>query len=226
MSVLLVSQACVNLGLRAGAVVFRDVRIADSGSDLRSEIADEVQTIRERIACPAEIRSLPELARLHEIFRSVGVRPRKQPPSVQKLLEFALKRTALPAINNLVDAYNLVSVRSRCSLGAHDLDRIAVPAELRLLRGDETFVPLGGSMEQPVTGGEFGYVDAESRVLCRLDVLQAEFSKVTAEAVNVLLIIEGTTAHGCGRLRKVFADAIAIVQRHCGGNAEIVAFPY
>jgi DNA/RNA-binding domain of Phe-tRNA-synthetase-like protein len=122
-----------------------------------------------------------------------------------------------------VDAYNLVSLRSCCSLGAHDADRIALPVSLRLLTGTESFTPLGAAEPAPVTAGEFGYADAANRLLCRLDVVQADFSKVTEATVNALLIIEGTSAHPASVLQQTFVDVMEIVKRHCGGTGEIVA---
>ena len=110
-------------------------------------------------------------------------------------------------------------------MGAHDLDRIAVPVSLRLLTGRETFTALGQDRAVPVAAGEFGYVDAANRVLCWLDVLQAEFSKVTAATVNALLIIEGTAAHSVETLEQACAAAIGVITRHCGGTAEMVALP-
>lgn len=219
-------ELCRALGLRAGAIIFRGVTIADASIELRSQINDEVKRIRREYKNPAAIRSLPEIAKQYEILRNVGVKPRSHPPSTQKLLEFALKRGTLPAVNNLVDAYNLVSIRTKCSLGAHDLDRISVPVALRLFVGDESFRPLGSNDNQPVTRGEFGYVDAEQRVLCRLDSLQSDFSKVTAETTNVLLIVETTTVHESDRLECVFAETESIVLRQCGGTAEVVLRPF
>ncbi len=225
MSAFVVSRECIDLGLRAGAIILRDIQISDSSPELRAEIAREVQTIRTQFDSLAGLRSIPELRVLYKIFKGVGVKPRKQPSSVQRLFQFMLKRGDLPLINNLVDAYNLMSVRTKCSMGAHDLDRIALPVELRLLRGDENFIPLGDDKEKRIVPGEFGYVHAKNRVLCRLDVLQAELSKVRADTSNVLLIIEGTTAHNRELLKKVFAETIAMAQRYCGGKAEVAAFP-
>ena len=73
-----------------------------------------------------------------------------------------------------------------------------------------------------VAVGEYGYVDAKDRVLCRLDVLQADFSKVTAGTVNALLIIEGTTAHSPDLLRQTFADASWTP----GGKQAFLRLPY
>ena len=139
---------------------------------------------------------------------------------MERLLGHALKRGDLPAINTLVDAYNLVSIRSLCSLGAHDLDTIALPVNLRLLTGRESFTPLGRSSPYSVTAGEFAYVDARDRVLCRLDLLQADFSKVTHNTRNAFLIIEATSGHRPELLQRASAYATTLITRHCGGTAD------
>ena len=97
--------------------------------------------------------------------------------------------------------------------------------ELRLLTGRETFNPLGREGAEKVIAGEFAYVDGQDRVLCRLDVRQAEFSKVTAGTRNVLLIIEGTTTHAPEMLRALFPQALELVTRICGGTGEVIATP-
>lgn len=226
MDFFVLSQKCIDLGLRAGAVILRDVRISDACPELRAEITREIQSIRSQFESAAQLRSLPELQVLYKIFKAVGVKPRRQPPSIERLLQYALKRGDLPAINSFVDAYNLMSIRTRCSMGAHDLDLLSPPVELRLLRGDESFIPLGGTGKKETTPGEFGYVDGKNNLLCRLDVVQADFSKVTTDTKNVLLIIEGTTAYSRESLEKIFAETAAIVQRYCGGTTEVVAFPH
>jgi DNA/RNA-binding domain of Phe-tRNA-synthetase-like protein len=220
-----VAEECVRLGLRAGAIVFRGVHVGPAGPALRAEIARAVQTVQARFTNPAEIRALPEVAAFQELLRQVGVNPRKEQPSVERLLMSALKRGDLPAINNLVDAYNLVSLRSLCSLGAHDLDRIACPVTLCLLTGDESFTPLGRDTPTAVTRGEYGYVDALDHVLCRLDLLQAEFSKVTAGTVNALLIVEGTPVHTALVFQRAVNEVIELVTSHCGGTAEVLVYP-
>jgi DNA/RNA-binding domain of Phe-tRNA-synthetase-like protein len=221
-----VSDDCRRLGLRAGAVVFRDVRVAETSDALRAEIALEIEAIRSQFSDGASLRRLPEVVAFRALLAKVGVNPKKEQPSVERLLGHALKRGSLPAINSLVDAYNLISIRSRCSMGAHDLDLFSAPATLRLLTGRETFTPLGKTEPVPVTPGEYGYVDAAERVLCRLDLLQADVSKVTKATRNALLIIEGTTEHAETTLRQAFADAAELIPRHCGGTAEVVAVPW
>jgi len=217
-----VAEECVQLGLRAGAIVFRNLVIAAASPELRAQIDREIQAVREQFANPAAIRSCPEVAAFQQLHRRAGVNPRKEQSSIERLLLLALKRGELPAINNLVDAYNLVSLRTRCSLGAHDLDAIALPVSLRLLTGQEAFTPLGERAPSAVTPGEYGYVDAANRLLCRLDVRQADFSKVTQRTRNVLLIVEGTAEHDPEVLRRAFEEIIELTTCSCGGSAEVV----
>src|SRR5438132_1655039 len=95
----------------------------------------------------------------------------------------------------------------------------------RNVRVTEAGPALRAELAQPVVPGEFGYVDAQGRVLCRLDVVQAEFSKVTAATGNALLIVEGTVSHAPELLRQAVAAAVRLVTGHCGGTAEVVAEP-
>jgi len=222
MNPLQVSQGCREIGLRSGAIVFRDLRVGDSPPELLEEIARCAVEVGATFSSPAEIRSLPEVASFREILKRVGVNPRKHSPTVEILTRAAMKRQALPAVNNLVDAYNLVSVRTRCSMGAHDLDNIELPVELRILSEVCRFTPLGATAEVDVAAGEFGYVDARSRILCRLDLQQADFSKITSATKNVLLIVEGTKAHTSAQLAETFQMIIATISRYCGGRVEEV----
>ena len=118
--------------------------------------------------------------------------------------------TGRNAVQGVVTAYDFAT-----GFGlVQALGRLGVPA-----------LPLGSTAPEAVTAGEYGYVDAAGRLLCRLDVVQADFSKVTAETRNALLIIEGTAAHPRDTLWQAFADAVIEITKHCGGSAAIVAYP-
>ncbi len=220
-----VSDACRRLGLRAGAIVFRDVKIGTSAPVLNHLIDREILEVRDRFITPAALRSTPEIVMLHSLFRAVGVNPRRVQPACERLIQMAQKRGQLAQINNLVDAYNLMSVRSICSLGAHDLDKLALPIQLRLLEGDEEFIPMGSHEKEACAKGEFAYVDSARRVICRLDVHQAEFSKITPKSHSVLLIIGATTALSSSRLKALFSETTDLITKYCGGTAETAHFP-
>jgi DNA/RNA-binding domain of Phe-tRNA-synthetase-like protein len=221
----IVTPECQRLGLRAGAIAFRNLHVGPASANLRATIAHEAALVAAQFAGPADIRSATGITAFQAILRAVGVNPRRDHNSAERLLTLAMKRGVLPEVNSLVDAYNLVSLRTGLSLGAHDIDRITLPVSLRLLTGAETFVPLGKATPEPVGAGEFGYVDGAGRVLCWLDVRQADFSKVTGETRNALLIIEGTTSHAAKLFEQAVPDVIALVTGCCGGDAVVVAQP-
>ena len=216
-----VDPNCIRLGLRAAAFVLHDATIGPTPAALRDLAASEVASLRARFADVGAIRAAPEIGALHAIYRQIGVNPRRALPASQRLAQMALSRGALPEINNLVDAYNIVSARSLCCLGAHDLGRLTPPVTLQLLTGVESFTPLGTSEKEAVRAGEFGYVDADHRVLCRLDVMQAEETKVRAATTEILVIVEGTAEHA-DALEGAFRDAMELTTRFCGGHAEII----
>ena len=220
-----VAEDCLWLGLRAGAMIFHHIRVAPSDSVERTEIVKEAASARSRYPDISAIRADSLVTAFYDVSRQVGVNSKSDRCSLEKLLTFAFKRGDLPAINNLVDAYNLASVRTSCSIGAHDLDKIALPVSLRLLDGSESFTPLGSNEPMTTRAGEFGYVDAATRLLCRLDVLQADFSKVTEATENALVIVEGTTAHSSELMQQAFAELTELVPRYCGGTAEVIAWP-
>src|SRR5581483_4547784 len=100
---LIVDEKCIALGLRAEAILFRDLTIGPAPPELRAEICREAELIRTRFASPAAIRSLPQVLAFQELLRKVGVSTKKFQPSVERLLTYALKRGDLPAINSFVD---------------------------------------------------------------------------------------------------------------------------
>lgn len=223
MELFTVSPSCRKAGLRSRAILFRGVSIRPSPPGFPEQVRRVAEDLRSRFPTPRSVRETAAMAELHSIFRKVGVNPRKLQPSCERLVQLVLKRGAIPAINNLVDTYNLVSLRWNCSLGAHDLDRLVPPVRLRFLNGDETFIPLGSREPEPFGRGEFGYVDAGNRLICRLDVRQADFSKITSETANVLLIVGATRALDAADVDRILAEAVDRITEACGGHGEILA---
>jgi DNA/RNA-binding domain of Phe-tRNA-synthetase-like protein len=218
-----ISDACVRIGLRVAVLVLRGVAIGGSGPSLRQRIAEAAAEVRRRFTDIAAIRDAPEVRAFTRIYESVGANPRRQTPSCQRLLESIWKRGDLPRINSLVDAYNLVSVESRLSLGAHDLGRVELPVHLRIVDGDEPFTPLGASRSGAVKSGEFAYVDARGRVICRLDHVQAEFSKVTERTSDALVIVEGTCVHTPDAFTAASHSLVELARQECGGSADVIS---
>src|SRR4029079_3076551 len=97
---------------------------------LRARIASAVDALRARFPDPAALRARDELKAFRDIYQASGVNPNKIRPGCERLVQHVWKQGDLPHVNNVVDAYNLVSLTHLLSLGAHDLDAIARPVRL------------------------------------------------------------------------------------------------
>jgi hypothetical protein len=80
-----VSRECIELGRRAGAVVFRGVRVAEADPELRREVAGAVAAARARFADLQAVRATPEVVAFQAALPRVGVDPRRDKPSVEYL---------------------------------------------------------------------------------------------------------------------------------------------
>jgi len=96
---------------------------------------------------------------------------------------------------------------------------VSLPIRLTIVPGDMTFTPLGTSASGNVGPGEFAYVDDGGRVICRLDVIQADFSKVTAATTGVVVIVEGTSSHDGAGFSAARTELVELIGEFCGGSA-------
>jgi DNA/RNA-binding domain of Phe-tRNA-synthetase-like protein len=215
---LVITDECFKRGLRVDAVVFSHVVVTDAPRGLRDQIEVVAKDLQRRFGDVAALRASPELQAFERIYRSSGVNPNRRQPGCNRLTEFALKRGALPRINNVVDVYNLVSIKWLLSLGAHDHGAVAFPIQLTVVREALAFTGLGTYGRGVVNAGEFAYVDGRGRVICRLDVVQAEFSKVTAATSHVVVIVEGTSSHDRTVLDAARAELIDLIGEYCDGR--------
>ena len=133
----------------------------------------------------------PIIQGFRALRKAIGRSARKYPCSIDSLIGLLHRRGTLPTIHPIVDIYNLVSLESRLTLGAHDLDCVQGNITLRIVSGDEPFVPLGSSRREPVQAGEYAYVDDAGDVLCRMDYKQCDKSKLTPATTRCLVILQG-----------------------------------
>lgn len=144
--------------------------------------------------------------------------------SPEALLKYLLKNGDLPRINPLVDIYNLLSVKSRISIGAHDMEKINAHLELRLTSGDETFTPMGQSLPMNVAAGEYAYVDGDNEILCRLDHRQCHKTRITETTRSCVLIVQGNPYIEAESLDSITAELILLVNEYCGSESHIIPF--
>jgi len=164
----------------------------------------------------------PILEGFHILHDRAGVKRRKNIPACENLVKLLIKKQELFAINKAVDIYNIISMRSRLALGAHDIDRFAGNVTLKLTDGTENFIPLGAEEPKPVKAGEYSYVDDDNDIICHLEIRQVEKDKVTETSRNVFYIIQGNEETPWELLETTAQELIETTVRFCGGTGRIL----
>jgi len=121
-----------------------NIRVEKSREKPREEINKVVNAIRKRY-CLDELKNDPIIRAYRKFLWKIGIDPTKTRPSSEALLRRILRGKTLPLINNIVDIGNLVSAKTRISIGIYDLDRIECNLTFRLSRGGEEFNPIGSN---------------------------------------------------------------------------------
>lgn len=164
------------------------------------------------------IKTNPVLIGFRDLHSAVGVSNRKNVASSENLLRMLENKKILPRINLLVDIYNLISIQTRLSLGAHDLSMVTGSISLRLTNGTEKFLPLGQKEIQTVKAGEYSYVDDGNDVICRMEVRQVEKTKITVDTTDAFYIVQGNLNTPYEDILYAATELARLTKKFCGGE--------
>lgn len=205
------------LGIKVLTARLTGVKNEKSTTELDQYIKSELDRIKEYW----RNRNYEEdeiLLGFRDLHTQVGRSNRDYPASPEILLKSLLERDRFPRINGIVDIYNLVSVKTRLALGAHDINCMNGNITLRITQGNENFLPLGATKSVSIPAGEYSYVDDENNIICRLEVLQTEATKITLDTKDVFLIIQGNPNTTTAYIEQGAREVIDLILKFCGGK--------
>lgn len=208
------------LGVRGAFALLTGLDNAAVDSPALAVWRDSLVTQLRAELTPELLTGDPVLAGFRELHDAVGRSNKRFPSSAEALVGLFLRKRLVPAINPLVDIYNGVSLTSRLSLGAHDLAQVQGDIELRFTVGTERFVPLGATTPEPISPGEYCYLDGSGDVLCRLEHRQCERTKVTTATTDCFYILQGNAATSRELIEATLARLVELTHRFCGGRLE------
>ncbi|KAB8193795.1 cytoplasmic protein [Nonomuraea phyllanthi] len=172
-----------------------DIWVDDSVFALRPDFAVLIMTAHGLRNGPTDDRSRAWLAAASELevqadkidawkdaYRAFGAKPQRTRPSVDALT----RRMPLPEINQVVDAYNTISVKHALPIGGEDLDRYAGPARLVRATGDEASEEALGTPEP----GEVIWRDDTGVTCRRWNWRQVVRTRLTEETTNAIFLLE------------------------------------
>lgn len=160
----------------------------------------------------------------YEIHKNVGIIDKKEIPSSLNLINMLLKRKDLVHINKVVDIYNIISMESRLSIGAHDAFKIDGNVHMKICDGSEEFIPIGRSNASIVSikPYEYALVDDSNEIICHLDVRQSQKTKVDNNTKSVIYFLIGNKETSVKYLKEVADKIVNLTLEFCGGSAKII----
>jgi len=212
-----IEEAVLAIGVRGAFAVVEGLRNDAEPEDLAALRAGVEARLALELA-PGFIETDAVLRGFRSLHDAVGRSNRRFPSSAESLVGLYQRKGIVPRINPVVDIHNLVSLETRVSLGAHDIERISDNIRLRMTTGDEHFLALGATTPEQVPAGEYAYVDDRAEILCRLEHRQCEHSRVTVATRGVFCILQGHAGTPPAMLEAALARWVELTTRLCGGR--------
>ncbi|MDP9849225.1 B3/4 domain-containing protein [Streptosporangium lutulentum] len=130
----------------------------------------------------------PKVEAWRDAYRAFGAKPQRTRPSVDALV----RRMPLPEINQVVDAYNAISVRHGLPIGGEDLNHYEGTARLIRATGEEPFevVEKGEPAIDHPEIGEVVWRDDKGVTCRRWNWRQCVRTRITEETTDALFLLE------------------------------------
>ncbi|SFG40950.1 B3/B4 domain-containing protein (DNA/RNA-binding domain of Phe-tRNA-synthetase) [Desulfotomaculum arcticum] len=152
------------------------------------------------------------------LHNKIGRSNKKYISSIESLIGILLRNGKFPSINLIVDIYNCISLETRLSLGAHDLEKVHGNITLRMTNGNENFLQLGKSEAKKVNSGEYCYLDDSNEILCRMECHQSEKTKIELGTKNCIFIVQGNENTSKEYILSSTYKLLELLKKYCGGQ--------
>lgn len=215
------AQEVSDLGISCACLVIEGLENRAESEAFDSYRADLFGQLKARYT-PDAAASDSVLAGFRDLHDRVGRSNRKFPSSSERMLDVFLRRGSIPSINLVVDIYNCLSLDTFLSIGAHDVGEVVGDISLRMTDGSERFWPLGKDRQENVPEGEYAYVDASNEILCRLEVRQAEKTKVRLDSTSCVYMVQGNASTSLDLVSDTTNRLIEMTRRYCGGKERLL----
>lgn len=204
--------------LSVGIAVIKGVTITSANEKLEHE-RDEFLKSLEGLTTE-KLGEYPEIQSYRKLYKQTGVDWHSRRPSPEALLRRVALHKGLYSVNTCVDAYNLVVMKNRVSVGAFDFDKLSFPTILRYAEHGETIHLLGDQDETEYKTGELAYFDQNGGYNMDFNYRDAVRTAVSTDTKNLYINTEGVFDISPAQVEKALQEACDIIIKYCGGTVE------
>ena len=123
-------------------------------------------------------------------------------------------------MNTCVDAYNLVVMKHRISVGAFDADNVHFPTALRFAGEGDEILLLGDEKPTKYTAREIAYYDKLGGYNMDFNYRDAQRTMVTEQTKDIWINVDGIFDITPEQVAKSLHESVAIITKYCGGTVE------
>jgi DNA/RNA-binding domain of Phe-tRNA-synthetase-like protein len=204
--------------LSLGIGVIRNVKIEKTNEKiqkLRQKVFDEVKNLYQIEL----LKDHPTVRAYRDLYWTLGIDPTKTRPSGEALLRRVLRGDEIPKISNVVDAYNLASLKTIIPMSGFDFDTITLPLHVRFSNENDVFQGIGAQAQTKLENKILVLSD-KTRIVCIYPYRDADATKITGKTRNVLLIGYGAPKIQSTQLLDAVELALSYVNIVSGGKIE------
>jgi len=206
-------------GLQVVIGYVEGVTVESSGADLQKFKEEVLREVKKKYS----LESLKDVAifrAYRDFFWTIGIDPTKIRPAAEALIRRILAGRPIPTINNVVDSYNVASIKTEIALAAFNRDELKGSLLMRTAEKGEMFLGIGMSQPMELNGGEIVISDQE-KLVAVYPYRDAERSRVSGTTRNLLILVCGVPGIDEKLLMDAGKVALDIVTRFGGGEGRL-----
>lgn len=213
-----VSEKFPRLSISVGMI--KDVRVEKENDKIR-ELKRSVYEQARADYRAETLKDDPMVRAYRDFYWKLGIDPTKTRPSGEALLRRVLHGNDLPTISTVVDAYNLASLKTIVPVSGFDKEKLEPPFTIRFANNGEPFTGIG--MGSPITLTDRMLVLAdEKQVLCIYPHRDADYTKITPQTKNVLVVGYGAQGISDEQLEEAVEITLSYIKQAASGETETI----
>ena len=204
-------------GYVRGVVIAHDLRNGPTTPEVEGLLRDAEARVRATLDLDT-LTADPRIASWRAAFKSLGIKPNEFRCSTEAMARRVLRGGQLPAINNLVDLGNALSLRTMVPVGSHAIDHVEQDLALRLATGAEVFVPFGSDQPEHPDPGEVVFVEGDTVLTRRWSWRQSNHTLTLPGTTAIEFNVDGLPPVSVAEVADLCEEVAGLIRRHCGGH--------
>ena len=201
-----------------GIALIKGVHIMDSDTKLEEEKQTFLSSLK---GLTTEVLgTYPAIISYRKLYKEMGIDWHSRRPSPEALLRRVAQNKGLYTVNTCVDAYNLVVMKHRISLGAFDADTVHFPTVLRFAGEGDQILLLGDKEPTIYTSKEIAYYDTLGGYNMDFNYRDAQRTMVTEHTKDIWINVDGIFDITPEQVQQSLHESVKMIMKYCGGTVE------